>query len=425
MLLARSTSGHKIKDASSPPVPVVTPDLADLPFTMDGDVKVFRLIAEPVRRELVGGRFLQAWGYNGSTPGPTIQTSNGDRVRIVVENRLPESTTMHWHGLEIPIEMDGAPYLSQKPIRPGESYTYEFTLKQEGTFFYHSHGAMQEMMGLMGMFIIHPRQAWAPRVDHDFAIFLQEWALLPGATVPDSTNMEFNWLTFNGKVAPATTPLVVPLNSRVRIRLANIGMDHHPIHLHGHTFYVTGTEAGRQPETLWGPANTVLVGVAQARDIEFVANNPGDWMIHCHLPHHMMNAMMDLSSERRFANSPLTPEQAAQQMKLMMPEMPMPESSHPAPPQGAPTQTSAETPAETWMPAVAARANAVAGFPQDAFMEMHMHGKNPAPETSGLPENWASAMSGMMTLLRVLPRDKYDEIMKKKRSGLPAAEAHQ
>jgi len=117
---------------------------------------------------------------------------------------------------------------------------------------------------------------------------------LPNITVPNSMNMEFNWLTFNGRSGPATTPLIVRHGERVRIRLINLGMDHHPIHLHGHQFVVTGTEGGRQPESTWGPGNTVLVGVAQSRDIEFVANNPGDWMLHCHLPHHMMNQMSSM-----------------------------------------------------------------------------------------------------------------------------------
>ena len=225
---------------------------------------------------------------------------------------------MHWHGLEIPNQMDGMPYISQKPIAPGGRFVYEFELHQNGTFFYHSHGAMQEMMGMLGMFVLHPQHAYRPMVDHDFGILLQEWALLPNNSVPNTAGMEFNWLTFNGKAGPATMPIVVPLDSRVRIRLVNLGMDHHPIHVHGHTFEVTGTEGGRKPPTTWDPGNTVLVGVAQARDIEFVANNPGDWMIHCHLPHHMMNSMMDLLSDRPISTSPLTSKQADEQMQLTM-----------------------------------------------------------------------------------------------------------
>ena len=190
--------------------------------------------------------------------------------------------------------MDGMPGISQDPILPGGRFTYEFTVNRNGTFFYHSHMPMQEMMGLIGVFVSHPRVPHTPRVDRDFALVLQGWALLPNNTIPNSLSMEFNWLTFNGKAGPAATPLIVKQGERVRIRLVNMGMDHHPIHLHGHQFYVTGTEGGRIPETAWYPANTVLVGVAQARDIEFEATYLGEWMLHCHLPHHMMNQMVSM-----------------------------------------------------------------------------------------------------------------------------------
>src|SRR5688500_770507 len=226
-------------------IPVVTPDVPNMPWRMEDGVKVFDIKVEHVRAEFIPGRVVDAWGFNGSVPGQTIQANEGDRVRLVVENRLPEGFSMHWHGLEIPVEMDGMPGISQEAIPPGGSFTYEFTLHQNGTFFYHSHMAMQEMMGLIGLFIIHPRQAHAPRVDRDFGIVLQEWAILPNNTIPNSLAMEFNWLTLNGKAGPATTPLLVELGERVRIRLVNLGMDHHPMHIHGHQFYVTGTEGGR------------------------------------------------------------------------------------------------------------------------------------------------------------------------------------
>jgi FtsP/CotA-like multicopper oxidase with cupredoxin domain len=366
-----------------------------LAYTTDGSVKVFHLVAEPVKRELMPGRIIDAWGYNGVCPGPTIEANRGDRVRVIVDNHLPEPTTMHWHGLEIPTQMDGMPYISQKPIVPGGRFIYEFMLHQEGTFFYHSHGAMQEMMGMIGMFILHPPQAYAPEVDHDFGIVLQEWALLPNNTVPNTTNMEFNWLTFNGKAGPATTPLVVPLNSRVRIRIVNLGMDHHPIHLHGHTFSVTGTEGGRLPETMWGPANTVLVGVAQARDIEFIANNPGDWMIHCHLPHHMMNSMMDLLSDKPISTTPLDQKQADEQMELMMA-------------QDLPMDMEAADGTQRTPP----NANRVPGFPQDGFMDMPMdRAAGKSAEFIDLPPNWSAGMQGMMTLLRVMPPEKYERYL--------------
>ena len=161
---------------------------------MDGGTKVFHLVAEPVKRKIVPFKAIDAWGYNGSCPGPTIQVQQGDRVRIVLENRLPESTSMHWHGFNIPFEMDGGPGLSQDPIRSRGRFLYEFTPQQEGTYFYHSHMAMQEMMGMIGAFIMDPKQPYDPPVDNDFATILQGYALLPNNPTPNS----MNWLTFNG-----------------------------------------------------------------------------------------------------------------------------------------------------------------------------------------------------------------------------------
>ena len=134
---------------------------------MDAGVKVFRLIAEPVKQTIVPGRTFDLWGFNGSAPGPTIQANEGDRVRIIFENHLPEPTAIHWHGLELPIEMDGVPGIGQKAVTPGGSFLYEFLLHQNGTFFYHSHMAMQEMVGMLGGFIIHPKSPYTPCVDKD------------------------------------------------------------------------------------------------------------------------------------------------------------------------------------------------------------------------------------------------------------------
>lgn len=209
-------------------VPVVTPDIQDLPFTTENGVKVFNLVAEPVRQEIIPGRTFDLWGFNGSAPGPTIQAAEGERVRIIFDNHLPEPTGIHWHGLELPIEMDGVPGIGQKPVMPGERFVYEFTLNQNGTFFYHPHMAMQEMVGMLGGFIIHPKTPYFPSVNKDYLIALQEYAVLPNSTIPNSMNMEFNWLTFNGKAGPASTPLIVRQGERVRIRVINLGMDHHP-----------------------------------------------------------------------------------------------------------------------------------------------------------------------------------------------------
>jgi manganese oxidase len=378
---------------TSAALPMITPDVPDLPFEMDGATKVFHLIAEPVKRKIAPFKTIDAWGYNGSCPGPTIQIQQGDHVRIVLENRLPESTSIHWHGLEVPIEQDGTPWISQKPVAPGEKYSYEFTVHQEGTFFYHAHSAMQEMIGQIGFFIAQPQTPHRPHVDHDYGIILQEWAVLPSNSVPNTASMEFNWLTFNGLSAPATTPMLARLGSRVRLRIVNLGMDHHPIHLHGHQFVVTGTEGGRAPESTWVPMNTVLVGVAQARVIEFDAKYPGAWMVHCHLPHHMMNSMMDLVGSRQIQAPDQTDAKALSQMQTLANAIGV-EHVHHSP--------------------VAGNANEVKGFPQDAFMEMGMDEAVVKPETHGLPRNWSAGMMGMMTLVRVLRDDDYDEIMMRK-----------
>ncbi len=396
--LGASHSTHHMHEEAAAGPPVIAPDVPDLRCEMDGAVKVFKLTSELVKRKIAPFKTIDAWGYNGSCPGPTIQIQQGDRVRVIFENRLPESTTVHWHGLEIPIAQDGVPWISQKPVPPGERYTYEFTVHQEGTFFYHAHSAMQEMMGQIGLFIAHPEKPYKPRVDHDYAMVLQEWAVLPSNTVPNSAGMEFNWLTFNGVSAPAITPMIARLGSRVRLRIVNLGMDHHPIHLHGNQFVQTGTEGGRAAESSWYPMNTVLVGVAQARVIEFDAKYPGSWMVHCHLPHHMMNSMMDLLRDRQITTADQTDPKALSQMQTLANAVGF-EHMHHSP--------------------IADHANAVKGFPQDAFMEMGMDEAVAKPETHGLPENWSAGMMGMMTLIRVLPDNEYNEIIRRKNSSVP------
>src|SRR5688500_17607913 len=273
---------------------VVVPDGNKLHYRMDNGVKVFHLIAQPVQREFAPGLVVNCFGYNGVTPGPTIEAFEGDRVRILVTNKLPEGTSVHWHGFLIPSGMDGVSGLNQPKIEPGETYAYEFTLRQTGTLMYHPHfdEMVQIAMGMHGFFIIHPRDERVRRVDRDFAIFLNEWSIKPGTATPDPTVMlDFNTFTMNSKVFPATTPMVVRTGDRVRIRLANLSMDSHPIHVHGHLFYVTGTDSGPIPETAWIPENTVNVPVGTTRDIEWTADNPGDWAFHCHKTHHVMNQM--------------------------------------------------------------------------------------------------------------------------------------
>ncbi len=255
--------------------------------------------------------------------------------------------------------------------------------------------------------------------------------------------MEFNWLLFNGKTGPATTPLIARLGDRVRIRFVNLGMDHHPMHMHGHTFYTTGTEGGRIPEAGWGPGSTVRVGVWQARDVEFVANNPGDWMIHCHLPHHMMNQMAsNVGKMTRTAGMPAGGDMnAGMGMLNGAPGVPMGEDYGPALGRGLGGVGNASDMATTngplsqdklmaAMPAmqhqmstmqmgdmqgdIARNANDVPNFPQDAYMEgpmMVMDEMVERPENYGLRAGWSGYMQGMMTFVRVLPPEKYDEVI--------------
>jgi FtsP/CotA-like multicopper oxidase with cupredoxin domain len=274
--------------------PVVTPNGSTLSYKMNKGVKEFHLVAEPVEREFAPGMTVKCWGYNGQTPGPTIEAVEGDRVRMLVTNNLPEHTTIHWHGIFLPNGMDGVGGLNQPHIKPGETYVYEFTLRQHGTFMYHPHAdeMVQLAVGMMGFFIIRPKDPQTPKIDRDFAIMLHEWAVHPGTYRPDPAVMlDFNIFTFNSKVFPAIDHLVVKTGDHVRIRMANLSMDEHPIHIHGHAFKVTATDGGRIPPAGQWPETTLLVPVGATRDVEFIADAPGDWALHCHKSHHTMNPM--------------------------------------------------------------------------------------------------------------------------------------
>jgi FtsP/CotA-like multicopper oxidase with cupredoxin domain len=423
-----------VKQAPSPAtpyLPVVTTDVGDLDYTLEGSTKVFRLVAEVIRQKIHPGKTLDLWGFNGNAPGPTIQVSQGDRVRVIFDNHLPEPCSLHWHGFEDMIGNDGMPGISQEPVKPGGRFIYEFDIHQAGTYFYHSHMAMQEMAGMLGGFIMHPRTANHPHCDKDFLLHLQEYAVLPDNTVPNTMNMEYNWLLLNGKAGPAATPLIVRQGERVRVRFVNLGMDHHPMHIHGYTFQVTGTEGGRIPQTAWWPGTTVLVGVAQARDIEFTADRAGDWMLHCHLPHHMMNQMSsNVGSMTRRPGQP-----AGVDMNTGMGML----QGSPGAPTGDDYGTSlgrgmgfgstadmatANGPLRQPKMAMAgmaemavdvsSNANSVPGFPQDAYMEgpaMAMDEMVEKPENDGLRPGWSGYSMGMMTFLRVLPPDKYDQVI--------------
>ncbi|MGQ0835011.1 MAG: multicopper oxidase family protein [Gammaproteobacteria bacterium] len=274
-------------------LPVRTLNGWTLPYRMKNGIKEFHLVAEELEHEFAPGCKAKVWGYNGTTPGPTIEAVEGDRIRLLVTNRLGEHTTMHWHGLVLPSGMDGIGGLTQPHIMPGETYAYEFTLRQHGTHMYHPHAdeMVQMALGMMGLFIIHPRGGEVVPVERDYCFLLHNWGLHPGTYRPDPAILQdFDLWTFNSKVFPAIDPLVARTGERVRIRIGNLSMWNHPIHLHGVEYVVTGSDGGRWPRSQWRREVTEIVGVGQARDIEFTAV-PGDWALHCHMAHHTMNAM--------------------------------------------------------------------------------------------------------------------------------------
>ena len=275
--------------------PVITPNGSTLPWKVVNGVKVYHLVCQEVpNHEFAPGLVASCWGFNGQVHGPTIEAVEGDRVRIYVTNQLPAPTSIHWHGLFLPNGMDGVSGLTQKPIDPGDTFKYEFTLRQHGTHMYHSHhDEMTQMaLGLMGLFVIHPRTP-AVRPDRDFAYLLSEWKIIPGTSRPDPNEMtDFNVFSLNAKSFPATASMVVKLGQRVRIRFCNLSaMDHHPMHLHGVRFKVTETDGGQIPESAQQVETTVLVQVGSTRTIDFIADSPGDWPMHCHMTHHTMNQM--------------------------------------------------------------------------------------------------------------------------------------
>jgi FtsP/CotA-like multicopper oxidase with cupredoxin domain len=274
--------------------PVVTLNGWTLPYEMKDGVKEFHLIAEPVVREFSPGMVVNCWGYNGTSPGPTIEAVEGDRVRLIVTNKLPEHTTIHWHGLIVPNGMDGVGGLTQPQIAPGETYIYEFTLTQSGTFMYHPHAdeMVQMAMGAMGMFIIHPKNPKEHAVDRDFCFLLSSYDVEAGTYTPNPATMtEFNLWTFNSRTFPSIDSMNVRVGDRVRIRVGNLTMTNHPIHMHGHTFEVTCTDGGWVPKSARWPEVTTDIAVGQMRAIEFIAIYEGDWSLHCHKAHHTMGPM--------------------------------------------------------------------------------------------------------------------------------------
>jgi len=290
------TAPPLVPETGRPYQPVVTLNGWTAPWRMNNGVKEFHLVAEPVVREMAPGFKAHLWGYNGQSPGPTIEVVEGDRVRIFVTNKLPEHTSIHWHGQRLPNGMDGVTGLTQRGIAPGKTFVYEFVARRPGTFMYHPHAdeMVQMAMGMMGFWITHPRvrHPLIDPVDRDFCFLLNAFDIEPGSYTPKTmTMLDFNLFAWNSRVFPGIDSLNVRLNDKVRIRMGNLTMTNHPMHVHGHEFTVTGTDGGPTPKGARWPEVTTDIAVGQMRQIEFVASEEGDWAFHCHKSHHTMNAM--------------------------------------------------------------------------------------------------------------------------------------
>jgi len=368
------------------PVPITIPDLAKLNYQVVNGAKEFHIVAQAVSREFLPGYRMNVYGYNGSMPGPMMEINQGDRIRIIVTNELPEPTNFHMHGFEMPVQYDGAAEMTQNPIGPGKTFKYEFDVHEHGTFFYHSHVAMQEAMGMVGPIVVHPARPFDPPVDRDFLLVFQNFSIKPNQTISDSWKMDWNWHTINGRSGPFTTPCVVKHGERVRVRLINFSpMQHHPVHMHGHTFWITAHEGARAPKSAWIPRNTELVGVAQASEFEFIANNPGDWQFHCHMIHHMMNHMTEQFGPNIRDNENVETYLANLESRPRVEITPIAEGKKPP------------------------------GFPQKMLsmnmdMDEMMRIWKPR-EMQGMRASAAMSMHGLMTAMRVLPADLFERVM--------------
>lgn len=290
-----SNMNNRMKDImgynSLSDIPKKSQGIEKLSFIEKDGVKEFRLNAEPVQWEYSKGKYVLAWGYNGQVPGPEIRVTEGDNVRIIFTNNLPKPTTIHWHGLEIPNSQDGIPGITQEPIQPGESFTYEFTAKPSGTRFYHTHGsgrgdeAEQLDMGLSGAFIIEPKNKL--QYDREYTLILDEWNTMNHMSGEDMGHMEYNLFTINGKAFPDTEQLKVKQGERVLVRFINAGTSTtHPMHLHGQSFKIVATDGNPVPAGLELTKDTLNIAPGERYDIEINTTNPGAWIIHCHELHH-------------------------------------------------------------------------------------------------------------------------------------------
>jgi FtsP/CotA-like multicopper oxidase with cupredoxin domain len=288
-------AAHMMEPIGDENVPAATQETGGQPLSfkvVDG-FKVFELTTKMVKWTLTDGVTVNAMTYNGTVPGPMIRVTEGDQVRILVRNELDEPTTIHWHGVEVPNNMDGVPGVTQEPILPGETFTYEFTAKPAGTFMYHSHyeGDIQVSAGLYAPFIIDPKEPEVNPPDVDLTLMLSEWLLRDGLTYAamPMSGMEPNYFTINGKSFPSTQTINVKTGQRVRLRFIGIGQFIHPMHLHGVPFKIVATDGHPVPELAQLTKDTLSIAPGERYDVEFIAGEPGQWMLHCHILHHTTN----------------------------------------------------------------------------------------------------------------------------------------
>jgi FtsP/CotA-like multicopper oxidase with cupredoxin domain len=246
-----------------------------LEYTMDGDVKVFEITCTEIEWETEAGKSYPAFSYNGLVPGPEFRVTEGDKLRINVHNEMGQSTTIHWHGVDVPNDQDGVPFVTQPPIKPGESYTYEFTAPNPGSHMYHSHHNSLEQVvgGLLGAFIIEPlNKRLEPRVDHDYTMILSDSIL---------------GFIINGKSFPYTQPLTAKVGERIRIRYMNEGLMIHPMHLHGQPQLVIAKDGYDLPAPYF--ADTLNIAPGERYDVIVEARAVGVWAFHCHILSHVEN----------------------------------------------------------------------------------------------------------------------------------------
>ncbi|MBI3941770.1 MAG: multicopper oxidase domain-containing protein [Chloroflexi bacterium] len=291
-----SMGGHEMQPvdvSQAPAAPIFARGNQPLEFTLVNGIKEYHLTPQVVRWSILPTVQVGAYSYNGTVPGPMLRLTVGDRVRFVVKNELPEPTSIHWHGLQIDNSQDGAADVTQKPIEPGETFMYEWTVPPTpGTFFYHTHFSpdRQQTLGLYGLLEIETQNP-VPTVDVDVPILLQEWTVINEVTFPamDFAGMQPNFFTINGKSYPETETINVKVGQKVRLRIVGSGQFIHPMHLHGQPFRIVATDGNPVPEGAQLLKDTVLVGPGERYDVEFVARAPGKWLFHCHINHHITN----------------------------------------------------------------------------------------------------------------------------------------